>query len=74
MEDRQLEILPNTSTTITNAVTEMIDLVNGQNQVTPDDLNLIRQYQTILTSFNIPTADGITLPAFSFLREYSSLL
>lgn len=74
MEDRHLEILPNTSTTITNAVTEMIDLVNGQNQVTPDDLNLIRQYQTILTSFNIPTADGITLPAFSFLREYSSLL
>jgi hypothetical protein len=74
MEDRQLEFLPNTSTTITNAVTEMINLVNGQNQMMPEDLDLIRRYKMILTSFNIPIVDRITVPTVSFLREYASLL
>ena len=74
MEDHHLEFLPNTSTTIANAVTEMIDLVNGQNPATPEDLDLMRRYQTILTSFNIPILDKITVPTFSFLKEYSNLL
>ncbi len=74
MQDRHLEFLPNTSTTIANAVTEMTDLVNGQNPATPEDLDLMRRYKLILTSFNIPILDKITVPTFSFLREYSSLL
>lgn len=74
MEDHHLEFLPNTSTTIANAVTEMIDMSVGRNPVTPEDLDLIQRYKMILTSFNIPIVDKITVPTFSFLREYSHLL
>jgi putative glycosyltransferase (TIGR04372 family) len=74
MNDSQLELLPNSSLTIANAVDEMLNLGIEKFETTPEDLELMDRYKMILTSFNIPIVEKMTLPTFSFLREYSNLL
>ena len=74
MNDNQLELLPNSSLSIANAVDELLNLDKEKLGNSPEDLELLERYKMILTSFNIPIVEKMTLPTFSFLREYSNLL
>ena len=74
MKEHKLELVPNSSSTIADAVGELLDLSNGKRTITPEDLELVNRYNSILASFNIPIVEKMTMPAISFLREYSHLL
>jgi len=74
MRDRHLELIPNSALTIANAVAELLNLYEEKYKSTQEDLELMERYKGILTSFNIPIVDKMTLPTYSFLREYSNLL
>ncbi|MEI6096014.1 MAG: TIGR04372 family glycosyltransferase [Gammaproteobacteria bacterium] len=74
MNDKQLELLPNSSLTIANAVDELLNLGIEKFETTQEDLELMERYKMILKSFNIPIVERMTLPTYSFLREYSNLL
>ena len=74
MKDHHLEFLPNSPLTIANAVEEMLNLVTDNNIRKPEDLELIKRYNSILRSFNVPIVEKMTMPTISFLREYSHLL
>ena len=69
MKDNHLELIPNSATTIANAVTDLLDLDNHQFKSTPEDLDLIKRYEAMLTSLNIPIVPKTNVPAISFLRE-----
>lgn len=73
MRDRHLELMPNSSFTIANAVGELLDLSNGRKTLTPEDLEFVKRHNSILASFNIPIVEKMTVPAISFLREYKNL-
>ena len=74
MKDRHLEFLPNSPLTITNAVDDMLKPFNDKNVYTPEDIALLDRYKALLTEFNSPIAEKMSLPAISFLREYKNLL
>ena len=74
MKERKLELVPNSSSTIADAVGELLDLSNGKRTTSPEDVELVKRYNSILASFNIPIVEKMTLPAISFLRVYSHLL
>ena len=74
MKDHHLELLPNSSLTIANAVEEMLNPFNDKNVPTRKDTELMDRYKAILTEFNISDREKMTLPAISFLREYENLL
>jgi putative glycosyltransferase (TIGR04372 family) len=74
MEERHLELVPNSSETIASAVDDLLDLSNGRRMPTSEDLELLKSYNSILTSFKIPIKEKMTTPAASFLRAYRHLL
>jgi len=74
MKVNQLELLPNSSLMIANAVDELLNLGREKFETTQEDLELMERYKMILKSFNVPIVEKMTLPTFSFLREYSNLL
>lgn len=74
MKDHKLELLPNSSLTIVNAVNELIELSTEQKKLTQEDHQLLKRYEAILNSFKIPIVEKMTMPTVSFLREYSQLL
>ena len=74
MKDYNLELMPNSSLTIANAVEEMLNPFNDKNVPTRKDTQLMGRYKALLTEFNIPVAEKMSLPAISFLREYKNLL
>lgn len=74
MEDRNLELLPNSSLTIFNAIDDMFNYLDDKKIHLQEDNELIARYKALLTEFNIPIAEKMTLPAVSFLREYKHLL
>ena len=74
MSDHHLELLPNSSLTIANAVEDMFNFSNNKTVFTPENLELMNRYKDLLNKFNIPIAKNTTLPAISFLREYKHLL
>ena len=74
MKDHHLELLPNSSLTIANAVEEMLNPFNDKNVHPQRDMELMDRYKALLTEFNIPIVEKMTLPAISFLREYENLL
>ena len=74
MEDRNLELLPNSSLTIFNAIDDMFNYLDDKKIHLQEDNELISRYKALLTEFNIPIAEKMTLPAVSFLREYKHLL
>lgn len=74
MNDNHLELVPNSSLTIASAVVELLNLGEENHKTTYRDIELMERYKRILTSFNIPIVEKMTLPTHSFLREYSNLL
>lgn len=73
MKDHHLELLPNSSLTIANAVEEMLNPFNDKNVPTQKDIELMDRYKALLTDFNIRIEEKMTLPTISFLREYENL-
>ena len=74
MRDRHLELTPNSSFTIASAVEEMLNVSNERFLPTLEELKLMERHKAILTSYNIAITEKMTLPATSFLNEYSHLL
>ena len=74
MSDSHLELVPNSATTIANAVEEILNASNGRKIATLEDTELMESYKAILTSYNIAIVEKMTLPTISFLKEYSYLL
>ena len=74
MSDRHLELIPNSATTIANAVEEILNVSNERKIATSEDIELMESYKAILTSYNIAIVEKMTLPTISFLKEYSYLL
>ncbi len=74
MSDHHLELIPNSSLTIANAVDDVFHLSDGKRISTEEDLELMDRYKTLLAEFNIPIAKKMTPLAISFLREHQHLL
>jgi len=74
MSDRHLELIPNSATTIANAVEEILNVSNERKIATSEEIELMERYKAILTSYNIAIVEKMTLPTISFLKEYSYLL
>lgn len=74
MRNHHLELLPNSSLTIANAIEDLFNLSNNKNVSSREDTKLMDRYKVLLTEFNIPIAEKMTFPAISFLREYENLL
>ena len=74
MSDHFLELLPNSSLTIANAVDDMFDLLNDKNGSSQEGIKLIDRYKELLNNFDIPIVEKMTFPAISFLRECENLL
>ena len=74
MKDHHLELMPNSSQTVTNAVDDMLKSFNGKNMSTREDTALMDHYNSLLKEFNIPTVEKMSLPSISFLREFQHLL
>ena len=74
MKDYNLELMPNSSLTIANAVDDMFNLSNDKNVSSREDIELMDRYKALLTETNIPIVEKMTLPAISFLREHQNLL
>lgn len=74
MQDHHLELSPNSPLTIANAVDDMFNLSNDKTVYTPENLELMNRYEALLSKFNMPIVENMTLPAISFLREYKHLL
>ena len=73
MKDHHLELLPNSSLTIANAVEEMLNPFNDKNVPTQKDSELMDRYKALLNDFNIRIEEKMTMPTISFLREYENL-
>jgi hypothetical protein len=74
MRVNRLELVPNSASTILNSVNDVLDLSNEEIKKTSENLGLIKRYESILISFNVPIVEKMTMPALSFLKEYSYLL
>jgi len=74
MRDKHLELMPNSSFTIASAVKEILNVSNDRFLPTLEELNLMERHKAILASYNFVIAEKMTLPATSFLNEYSHLL
>ena len=70
-----IEFVPNSPQTILNAVQEMLN-PNNPSLLTynEDDEKLIHRYKEILTEFQLPFVEKMSLPSISFLREFQHLL
>ena len=73
MKDHHLEFIPNSPLSIANAVDDMFDLFNDKAVASREDIELMDRYKALLTEFNIPVVERMTLPAISFLREHQNL-
>lgn len=73
MKDRHLEFIPNSPPSIANAVDDLLNLTNVKNVASREDIELMDRYKALLTEFNIPVVEKMTLPAISFLREHQNL-
>ena len=74
MRVNRVELMPNSSLTIANAVEEILNVSNESRVPTSEDLKLMDRYNAILASYNIAIVEKMTTPAISFLREYRHLL
>ena len=74
MRDHHLEFIPNSPLSIANAVDDLYNLSNDKTVASREDIKLMDRYKALLTEFNIPVVEKMTLPAISFLREYKNLL
>ena len=70
-----LEFVPNSPQTILNAVQEMLN-PDDLSLLTyhEDDLKLVHRYKEILTEFQVPFVEKMSIPSISFLREFQHLL
>ena len=73
MKDRHLEFIPNSPPSIANAVDDLFNLSNDKTVASREDIELMDRYKALLTKFNIPVVEKMTLPAISFLREHQNL-
>ena len=74
LKGKHLERMPNSSLTIANAVDDLFNLSNEKSVASREDAELMGRYKGLLTEFNIPVVEKMTLPAISFLREHQNLL
>ena len=73
MRTANLKFNVHSAETLNNAVAEMLNPMDIHSY-SPDDLILLREYHNVLQSFDMPIVEGCTLPAISFLREFSHLI
>lgn len=73
MLHENIQFVPNSPYTLRNAVNDLLDVIAGVSLST-SDIDLYARYFDVLSRFNIPSVDGCTKPAISFLREYEFLL
>lgn len=74
MNNHSLELLPNSSLTIVNAINDVFNLLDQKQISSQEDNELMDRYRALLGEFGIPVAEKMTLPAISFLKEYKHLL
>ena len=73
MLHENLQFVPNSPQTLRNAVHDLLDVIAGASFST-SDIDLYARYFDLLSRFNMPSVDGCTKPAVSFLREFEFLL
>jgi len=69
-----VQIIPNSSSTLTASINETLDYANGETQIDSADKELLCKYNNFCEEFGLIYNKNTTRPTISFLREYSHLL
>lgn len=69
-----VQMIPNSSSTLTASISETLDYANGLTQVGSADRELLCKYNNFCQEFGFVFNENTTRPTISFLREYSHLL
>jgi putative glycosyltransferase (TIGR04372 family) len=74
MRSNGVQIIPNSSSTLTASINETLDYANGLTHIDSADKNLLDKYNNFCQEFGLVFNENTTRPTISFLREYSHLL
>ena len=69
-----VQMIPNSSSTLTASINETLDYANGLTHIDSADKELLKKYNNFCQEFGLVFNENTTRPTFSFLREYSHLL
>jgi len=69
-----VQMIPNSSSTLTASINETLDYANGLTHKDSADRELLDKYNNFCQEFGLVFNENTTRPTLSFLREYSRLL